>query len=267
MGIPEKLTTVIKNEHKLMANAIKGNVSGAAVALNDVSPIQHEMVVTVSGIEDVSTVKVIECGKNLFDKQSVTTVPITSNGGCVVEQVENGIKCTQKHRFQYPNNSQYFRVEGGKQYTLSANAYNTTYLPRLLVFWFDAEVEKISANQISWETGEGKMAGAFTAPSAAVFAQIRINGGTVSGDNTEYSVTFTEIQFELGNQDTEYEAYRDAEYEVEADGTVNGVIGKGLPITLYTDTVGAVIDCKYNRDINKAFAELFNALISLGANV
>jgi hypothetical protein len=34
-----------------------------------------------------------------------------------------------------------------------------------------------------------------------------------------------------------------------------------------TDTAGAVIDVENNRDINKAFAELYNAIISLGGNV
>ena len=34
-----------------------------------------------------------------------------------------------------------------------------------------------------------------------------------------------------------------------------------------TDTEGAIIDAEYNRDINKAFAEMQQAIISLGGNV
>ena len=57
------------------------------------------------------------------------------------------------------------------------------------------------------------------------------------------------------------------EYPVSVDGTVEGVTPIYPTTTLMADTEGAVIDCTYNRDINKAFEELYNAIISTGGNV
>ncbi len=56
-------------------------------------------------------------------------------------------------------------------------------------------------------------------------------------------------------------------YGVNADGTVEGITSLYPSTTLITDTVGAVIDVEYNRDLNKAFAEVIQAIISLGGNV
>ena len=58
-----------------------------------------------------------------------------------------------------------------------------------------------------------------------------------------------------------------SEYTTTSDGTVNGVTSLYPTTTLMTDTGGVIIDCEYNRDINKAFAELHQAIISLGGNV
>ena len=74
-------------------------------------------------------------------------------------------------------------------------------------------------------------------------------------------------QLERGTTATEYEPYKGAEYTPTADGTVKGVTSLYPNTTLMTDTDGVIIDCEYNRDINKAFAELQAAIISLGGNV
>ncbi len=52
-----------------------------------------------------------------------------------------------------------------------------------------------------------------------------------------------------------------------ADGNVEGVTSVYPSTTLLPDTEGVVIACEYNRDINKAYEELTNAIISLGGNV
>jgi hypothetical protein len=81
-------------------------------------------------------------------------------------------------------------------------------------------------------------------------------------------VKFKNFQLEYGTAATEYEPYIEpVEYAVNADGTVEGVKSIYPAITLTTDTVGALIEVDYNRDINKAFAELQQAIISLGGNV
>lgn len=75
----------------------------------------------------------------------------------------------------------------------------------------------------------------------------------------------TNIQIEVGSSYTGYEEYIEPTiYDVQADGIVESVKSLYPSTTLYTDTSGAVIDCTYNRDINKAFAELQNAIIAIG---
>ncbi|MBR5157916.1 MAG: hypothetical protein IKW59_09145 [Clostridia bacterium] len=81
-------------------------------------------------------------------------------------------------------------------------------------------------------------------------------------------LTISDLQVELGETSTEYEPYiAPVEYEVNADGTVNGVKSIYPNMTLYADANGALIDCEYNRDINKAFAEMANAIIALGGTI
>ena len=74
-------------------------------------------------------------------------------------------------------------------------------------------------------------------------------------------------QLEIGATATEYEPYiTPTEYTPIADGTVNGITSLYPNTTLTTDTEGVIINCKYNRDINKAFAALEAALAALTAN-
>lgn len=67
---------------------------------------------------------------------------------------------------------------------------------------------------------------------------------------------------------TEYEPYVEPiEYSVNADGTVEGVKSLYPSTTLTTDTVGALIEVDYNRDINKAFEEIRKVILSLGGTL
>lgn len=72
-----------------------------------------------------------------------------------------------------------------------------------------------------------------------------------------------EVQVEAGETVTVYEPYVEpVEY------AQNDKIAPIYPTTtLTTDTTGTIIECQYNRDLNKAFAELVEAIISLGGNV
>ena len=97
--------------------------------------------------------------------------------------------------------------------------------------------------------------------------KIRQYVGYITSADGDY-ITIDNLQVEIGDAVTEYEEYKEPiEYSVSADGTVDGVTSIYPTTTLVTDTAGAVIDCTYNRDINKAFEELYNAIISTGGNV
>ena len=92
--------------------------------------------------------------------------------------------------------------------------------------------------------------------------------------NSAYDTTITideilaTVQIELGSTATEYEPYKTpTEYTPAADGTVSGVKSLYPTTTLMTDTERVIIDAEYNRDINKAFAEMQQAILSMGGNV
>ena len=98
----------------------------------------------------------------------------------------------------------------------------------------------------------------FTAP-----IKIRVVGEIKAGTDVKFKA-----QMNLGNTILPFEPYIEpTTHTPNADGTVQGVTSLYPSTTLLTDTEGAVVTCEYNRDINKAFEELTNAIISLGGNV
>jgi hypothetical protein len=76
------------------------------------------------------------------------------------------------------------------------------------------------------------------------------------------------IQVEVGEDATEYESYVEpTTYTANADGIVDGVTSVYPTTTLFTDNSNITINMEYNKDINKVFAELQQAIISLGGNI
>lgn len=74
-------------------------------------------------------------------------------------------------------------------------------------------------------------------------------------------------QLELGSTATSYEPYQGQTYTPTTTGEVTGITNLYPTTTLMTDTEGAIIEAEYNRDINKAFAELRQVILSMGGNV
>ena len=72
---------------------------------------------------------------------------------------------------------------------------------------------------------------------------------------------------ELGTGDKVYEPFiPPVLYTLDSNGEM--IVKSIYPVTtLISNTEGVIIDCAYNRDLNKAFAELCNAIISTGGNV
>lgn len=81
----------------------------------------------------------------------------------------------------------------------------------------------------------------------------------LSGNAVETSCIYSNIQVELDTA-TEYEPYKEPiEYSQGED--IKSIYPS---TTIMTDTKGALITVEYNRDINKAFAELQKAIAQLG---
>ena len=80
--------------------------------------------------------------------------------------------------------------------------------------------------------------------------------------------TYSKMCLAVGETNEEFEEYvAPSEYVPDENGDVSGVTAIYPSTTLLSDSIGVIIDCQYNRDINKAYEELTNAIISLGGNV
>ena len=97
----------------------------------------------------------------------------------------------------------------------------------------------------------------FTVKSPIIFFNIyaSINYGKSVGD----TATYENIQLELGTTATDYEPYK-TPVEVKDFASYENMV-------ITTDTIGAVVNVEYNRDINKAFAAMTTAFATMGANV
>lgn len=78
--------------------------------------------------------------------------------------------------------------------------------------------------------------------------------------------TLFKPQIEFADTASDYEPYIEpTTYTPLTDGTVEGVESLYPTTTLLTDTDGVVIDCEYNKDINKAYAQLLEKVSALAA--
>lgn len=225
------------------ANAIKGTKSGTVILLDEISPVTHEMGVKVRGKNLIPYPYVTSSGSKINgitwtvneDGSVTANGTATGNSNFVVISQDNPIAIA------------------GKTVTLSGcptGGSRTTYG----IYYYDTVTSRFDYGN-----------GVTFIPKGVVSVNIRIFGGATV-DNLVFKP-----QLELGTTATEYTPYIDltavkviksnasgeavAEYTPTADGTVNGVTSLYPNTTLTTDTDGVIIDCEYNKDINK-FADL-----------
>ena len=246
----------IESTGSIFTNALKGTASDKAIVITDVSPIEHEMGVRVSGVSDVSAVKVLAYGKNLFDKDASKLKLLSPP----LYEGETG--AYGHYGFALEN------LPAGT-YTISAVRARETVIEGVAGRYL--YVAKKGGKKYPFSNNVGKKVTVTLDMSEGETLVIFNDYGSLNYGNLENTIlTFAEydIQIECGATATDYAPYiAPTEYAVNADGTVDGVTAIHPITTLITDTAGAVIDCTYNRDINKAFAELYNAIISTGGNV
>ena len=204
-------------------------------------------------ISDLSTVTVTRCRKNLIPYPYTDTTKtlngitftVNSDGSVTV----NGTATAQAYfRLQQP-----FSLKKGQYFfsgcpTGGAGGTYSLYLSTSDYKFYKSDI----GNGISINAEDDKI------------VSIVIN---IAKDTTVNNLVF-KPQLELGSTATAYEQpYTVVECTPAADGTVSGVKSLYPTTTLMTDTEGTIIEAEYNRDINKAFAELRQAIISSGDNI
>ena len=236
----------IDRANNTFSNALKGNKSGATLSIDEVSPLEHTLTVNVRG-------------KNLFNKESWVSA---------IGEVEvNGISCLNV--IEVPNSYYEVSGDGSAAYMLTVRMYR------------NSDFDKASNLKATDKNGTTRTLRGNFAPgdkwSVIVYGGERVffEGWGKRDICVDLSIT----QLELGTTATEYAPpvpdisavkvfVNGNEYSVNADGTVNGIVKSVYPITtITTDTEGAIVECEYNRDINKAFAEIYSAFVAMGGNV
>ena len=245
-------------------------------------------------IEDVSAVKVLECGKNILD---VANAPMAGNWhrnntkNWNYERTATGLK----YNIIADTNASWAQIRyqvcpidtvRGKTITVSfkrtgkegSNFAHYSILQAGDDEFTDDFTYKGSGylnsksykdvTSINLVNGYGEMT--YTIPTdetrKTLFIVFYIGSemDVVAGDVIEYS----DIQIEINDTATEYEPYIEpTEHAVDATGAVKGIMSNGKAITLYTDTAGAVLDCTYNKDENKVIGSLLERIAALEAAV
>ena len=193
---------------------------------------------------DVSTATLSTTGKNLFGGE-FEIGGIASNG--------------QNYNNPAQIRSNYINISCA-DYVLSQ--LDSTYKVSA-VFFYDANETMIYVSFATVTTiSNTRIVGA----KYARFRIARVDGAEITDE--DLIKVKSAFQFEIGKAVTEYEPYIEpASYPISADGTVEDVKSIYPNTTLLTDTQGVLIECEYNKDINKVIENLTNAIISLGGNV
>ena len=219
----------LESANKLFSNALIGSTTGAAVRIDDASPIEHDMAVKVSGVDDVSAVKVLKTGLNLWDEQwELGTI------------VSSGKNVTSTNTIRSKN---YIPVKAGIKLYL--------YAPQMMrVIYYDTN--KAQYNYIYPDSG------VTLTPKQDGYIRFAVGGDVGSlAPITEYANNICISVYNEAVNGT-YEAYKQEIYTVNADGTVDGVKPLQPTTTLLTDTTGAIIDAEYNKDVNAVESRVKN---------
>lgn len=201
-------------------NKLKHSVSGEIIGMHGVSPIEHEMGVKVSGVDDLTSVKVLKLGKNLCDNV-FELGEISSTDGT---EYESGGTIRSVNFIPVIPNTKY-----------AIKAFTTVEGVR---FRFYDEYK----NYIGYIFGVNTPS--FQTKDNCHYLRFSVVGTQGNLD--------TKLQLELGDVSTEYEPYIEpTEYTPDADGTVHDVTSIYPTTTLITNTDGVIIDAIYNKEISE----------------
>lgn len=279
MSIAEKLKTVADNMPKVYEKgqlsvfeksaALTGFVGGEIVSVNDVAPIEHNIMVILGSTDEnfteFSSVKVLQFGKNLLNINNREEVRLAdSTQGTSREFTGNkvfiGITATNVIRSNYITDYSIDEDNKTVKFTSNETAYglgfdikvkpNTTYCVSFsgsgttAVGFFDKD-----GKYLSYKTLYDNY---FTTPEGAVWVVLVFRTTTA---NTE--ISYSNNQVELGKTSTGYEPYMET-ITAFADeyGAVKGLKSIYPSMTLMTDTDNVFMDCQYYKDIDKVLNNL-----------
>ena len=216
------------------------------------SPEYDQLDMTVEVYEGTSSVQLTVLGKNLipypyaeyFERRGITFTP--NADGTVTVNGQNDGTGTARLTFTHTN----WDLPLGKYMMHSGH---NVCIASAQILRANGSYNYTSNNSFTLNEGD-KITG--------MWVQVLAADSDVVFDNV-----IVKPQLECGTVATEFESYREpVTYTPKSDGEIS--IASVYPsMTFIPDTEGVALSVEYNRDINKAFAELQAALISMGGNV
>lgn len=237
----------------LFSNALRGSASGEAVRLSDTTPNEHTLGVKVSGKNLLPNPNVHAYNYSLDYKKYNNTDEIFLTAGTY--SLSASANCPTLQFWNKETKQPYTVDEAVSAY--STNTYYKIYDGRALGrssdsvrnMWFTLKIDAL----ITLNSGY----------SEATSQKCQIEIGSTATPYTPYISLTTVNVTRYGTVETD----SPQTYTPTADGTVSGVKSLYPITTLMTDTAGVIINAEYNKDLNKAFAELQQAILSMGGNV
>lgn len=234
----ELVEEVIQDCNSIVANAFTGVLSGETVRADDVNPVKHTVKVLVHGNDllDPTTVTVTAAGKNLVEITGKTetidgvTFTVNDDGSITV----NG---TAEVNVFYKLGK--ITLVGTDNYHLSG-APSTSSISTYMLYMHDNK----SYVDI-YDVGAGKT---FTPTNGTCDVVIAVYKGQTVNDIKFYPMV------EAGVEKTEFRKFEGRTlYTPSEDGTCD-IVSVSPTMTIFTDTAGVTVECKYGRDSNKVFA-------------
>ncbi len=235
---------------KKFSNALVGEASNAVVKLYDISPIEHELDVKVSGVDKPSSVKLYRYGKNLLIEPTSKDKISYENG--VYTQSE--LDTANRVLFMFQQLDGYSQLALSQANNLKAgNRYAITL-----------DVVDAPKDTMNFRIG---VSGVILNNTAYYKMWLPAGTYTLSFDlfnDTQGSISWGNMVLEAGATATEYDPHyvEPTEYTPNEDGVVEGVMSVYPTTTLICDTDGVIIDASYNKDSNKVVTSLEEGIAS-----
>lgn len=230
-----KKADFLKNKPSV-ANALKGHKTGVAISASDVSPIEHELDIKITG-ENVEGTVVKRYGKNLAN---------------LLKDYDSGGSNKTDTRLMSGRTGHYCSIVPVIPNTVYKISKETAASGRFRYFYYDRNPIDGTVMSIGGVYNDSQYRGEVTTPANCKY--LLVAWGTV----------LENFQVELGKNYTEFEPYIEpVEAMADAEGNVKGLASLAPSMTLTTDNAGAVIECEYNRDANKVVTDLENQIKTL----
>lgn len=241
--------TDLEAQNNAFANALKGNISGDTVRIDDVSPIEH-------------TVKIKAKCKNLLNADGMVNGAFVKNddGSYTLTKISDSTRSSGWVDISIPADT-----------IISLSATNIEGTASAFAFQFQhkdgnyTSVGPLSPTQLAFApyiiTSEVVKVRVFFDQSLAVGLSLNISGlqielGAVATDYVPY-VDLSTISVIVSPDGTSTSA---TEYTPDADGVVEGVKSLYPSMVVTTDDAGASVEVEYNKDTNAVLGGVETAL-------